>query len=95
MPETAPYSFDLKEATAALIKDKGLHEGLWAIGFEMVLGAGLFGPSPAESKPGAIMQINKLQLVRAAPGTPEAVRAVDAAVVNPRAKSRRRRTARS
>jgi hypothetical protein len=83
MAEPTQYTFDLKEATAALIKQQGLHEGLWMISFEIVLGAGQFGPNPAEAKPSAFMQINKVQLLRQSAGTPEAERAVDAAVVNP------------
>jgi hypothetical protein len=63
MAETTQYTFDLKEATVALIKEQGIHEGLWILGFEIALGAGQFGPTPAEAKPGAFMQINKLQLL--------------------------------
>jgi hypothetical protein len=80
MAETTQYTFDLKEATVALIKEQGIHEGLWILGFEIALGAGQFGPTPAEAKPGAFMQINKLQLLRQ---TAEAANTVDAAAVNP------------
>ena len=83
MAETTQYTFELKEAAIALIKEQGIHEGLWILSFEIVLGAGQFGPTPAEAKPGAIMQINKLQLLRQAAGAPENPNAVDAAIVNP------------
>ena len=83
MAETTQYTFELKEAAIALIKEQGIHEGLWILSFEIVLGAGQFGPTPAEAKPGAIMQINKLQLLRQTAGAPENPIAVDAAIVNP------------
>jgi hypothetical protein len=82
MAEPIQYSFDLREATVALIKQQGLHEGLWVLGFEMNLAAGLFGPTPAESKPGAMMLINTLQLMRHTSGL-EDPKVVDAAIVNP------------
>ena len=83
MAEPTQYSFDLSEMTAALIKQQDIHEGLWQIGFEVIFGAGLVGPTPAETKPGAIMQINKGLLIRQTAGTPEATKAVDATIVNP------------
>jgi hypothetical protein len=83
MAEPTQYTFDLKEVTVALLKEQGIHEGLWTLSFEIVLGAGQFGPTQAEAKPGAIMQINKLQLLRQAGGTPEIANVVDAAIVNP------------
>jgi hypothetical protein len=95
MAQPTQYTFDLKEATAALIKQQGLHEGLWMLSFEMVLGTGQFGPTPAEAKPGAFMQINKLQLLRQSPGTPDVEKAVDAAIVNPSPVSKARRVERA
>ena len=83
MATPTQYTFDLKQATVALIKEQGLHEGLWTLGFEIVVGAGSFGPTPAEAKPSAFMQINKLQLIRQSEGSTEAANAVDAAIVNP------------
>jgi hypothetical protein len=87
MATPTQYSIDLNEAAVALIKEQGIHEGLWTLAFEFTLGAGQFGPTPAEAKPGAFMQINKLQLIRQSEGAPEAANAIDAAVVNPAPKS--------
>jgi hypothetical protein len=83
MAEPTQYNFELKESLVALIKEQGIHEGLWSLGIELTMGAGSFGPTPAEARPGAFMQINKLQLIRQTAGTPEAATAVDAAIVNP------------
>jgi hypothetical protein len=83
MAEADTYSFDLKEVTVALIKHHDLHEGLWTLAFEFNFGAGLFGPTPQDSKPGALMAINKLQLVRQRDSEAAAGPTVDAAEVNP------------
>jgi hypothetical protein len=83
MAEPTQFSFDLKEVAAALIKEQNIHEGLWTIAFEISMGAGLFGPNPAEAKPGAFMHITKVQLLRQNAATPETSNTVDATVVNP------------
>lgn len=90
MAETTQYAFDLKEATVALIKEQGIHEGLWTLSFEIVMGVGQFGPTPAEAKPSAFMQISKLQLLRQTAETPENPNTVDATIVNPTTTSRPR-----
>lgn len=90
MAEPTQYGFDLNEVATALIKQQGIHEGLWSVGFEIVMGAGHFGPTPAEARPGAFMQISKVQLLRHEAGSPEAGKAVDAAIVNPLSISKRR-----
>jgi hypothetical protein len=82
MAEPTQYSFDMKEATIALIKQQGIHEGLWTIGFEITFAAGMFGATPKESKPGAMLQINTVQLVRHTSAL-EDPKVVDAAIVNP------------
>jgi hypothetical protein len=83
MATPSQYVFDLKEAATALIKEQGIHEGVWVLGFEFTLGAGLFGTTPADMRPGAFAHIVKLQLTRHAEGGPEVPFAVDAAIVNP------------
>lgn len=92
MADPTQYSFELREATIALIKEADIHEGVWMIGFEFSLGVGVFGamqtdvPQGAlsvEARPGALMQISKLQLARLPPEAPKPPFAVDAAVVNP------------
>jgi hypothetical protein len=100
MAAPTQYTFELKEAAIALIKEAGLHEGVWIVGFEFALGAGLFGAMPmgektagsdsppAEAKPGGFIQINRVQLSRYVRGMPEVSFAVDAAVVNPDPKAK-------
>jgi len=83
MADVATYTFDLKEATIALIKQQGLHEGVWFIGVEFNLGAGMTGQGPDDIKPSAILQINRLQLARVPPDSPTFAVGVDASEVNP------------
>ena|SRR6266446_8626711 len=99
MASPSQYSFELKEVAIALVKEAGIHDGVWAIGFEFALGAGIFGAAPTadgsqvmpggpspEPKPGAFMQIGKVQLTRHEAGMPAPPFSVDAAVVNPATK---------
>lgn len=83
MAEADTYSFDLNEVTIALIKQQRLHEGFWALAFEFNFGAALFGQTPQDAKPGAMLTINKLQLVRKRDNSEPPHLAVDAAEVNP------------
>ena len=93
MAEPTQFGFDLKEAATALIKHQGLHEGVWIIGIEFGLAAGLFGPTAAEARPSALVQINKLQLVRHTdPNTEPPHFAVDAAEANPARAERKSRS---
>jgi hypothetical protein len=87
MAEPTQFTFDLKEAATALVKQQGLHEGLWMVSFEIGLVAGIIGQTPATSMPAAFVQFNKLQLIRqdqVPPPHPHLT--VDAAEVNPKAK---------
>jgi hypothetical protein len=77
------YSIELREATVTLLKEQGIHEGLWSLAFEFSFGAGLMGPVPEQVRPGAIVQIQRLLLARHMEGSPANPLAVDAAKVNP------------
>ena len=82
MAEPGSYNFELREVITALIKQQGLHEGLWVFGVEFQFAVGTFGPTPADARPGVILQIGKVTLARKEAATPDEL-AVDAAVVNP------------
>jgi hypothetical protein len=83
MAEVETFGFDLKEVAAALIKQQGIHDGLWIIAFEFNLGAGLVGASKEDVRPSAFVQINKISLVRQNEilGAPNLI--VNAAEINP------------
>jgi hypothetical protein len=83
MAEPTQFSFSMVEATEALIKKQGIHEGKWMIGVEFVVNIGLLGTAPNEARPGAMILANSLQLVKASEtGAPPNL-IVDAAEVNP------------
>jgi hypothetical protein len=84
MATPTQYTFDLTEATKALIKEQGIHEGKWVIAFEFTFGAGVFGATPADVAPGGFMQIRRALLSQAGEPPPPAHLIVDAAEVNPR-----------
>jgi hypothetical protein len=52
MAQPTQYTFDLQEATIALLKHQGIHEGDWILNFELSLGAGFMGPTPEQLRLG-------------------------------------------
>jgi ABC-type sugar transport system substrate-binding protein len=79
----------LREVTELLIKHYGLHEGLYDLSFEIVMGASRVASEQGRQLPGAFFGIRNVGLVRASElgsGT------VDAAVVNPPAAAKRTAT---
>lgn len=85
MAEPTQFAFELQEVTELLIKQQGIHEGVWTIGFEFGFGAGAMALKANEIRPGAMVQINKLLLHRPPEGAPtDSPTFVDAAKVNPK-----------
>ena len=66
-----------------LIKQAKINEGSWVVVPEFSFNAGILGANPKESKPGAAVLLNSLQLVKAALDAPAQL-VVDAAKVNPK-----------
>lgn len=83
MAEPTQFSFELTEVATALVKHQGIHSGKWTLSFELVFTAGLFGQSPADLRPGAGVQFQRLSLVRSAEPPQAPYLVVDAAEVNP------------
>jgi hypothetical protein len=84
MAEVAQYQFTFKEVAELLIKRQGIHEGVWAVGFNLNIGTGLMGPTPDQSFPSAMVQITSAILTKIEAGQQPSPSAVDAAIVNPR-----------
>jgi hypothetical protein len=83
MAEPTQFTFSLVEATEALLKKQGIHEGKWLLSIEFGLNVGLMGSAPTDAKPGVMVLANSLQLQRAVePGAPPNM-IVDASIVNP------------
>lgn len=73
--------FTLEEVTAILIRNQGLHTGLFDLSIELNIGVGGFGPTPDETYPGATVGVKAIGLQPAKVRTP---RTLDAAEVNPK-----------
>jgi hypothetical protein len=82
MAEVKTYVFDYKEVAEALIKQQGIHEGLWGIYMEFGIGAANIpaGPSEQALLPAAIVPVAKIGIQRF--DKPSSL-TVDAAEVNP------------
>ena len=83
-PAQPTVTFELKDVLIALIRQRGLHEGIWSLGVEFGFGAANFGPTQENVYPSAFAQVQKLGLIQA---DAEGALAVDAAKVNPGARS--------
>ena len=84
MAEPTTYTFELKEAAAALIEHQGITEGQWLIAFEFQLSAGMVGKTPDEALPAGVLSVVRLQLVRTPPDAPAASHlVVSASEINP------------
>ena len=86
MAEVKQYVFSYKEVVEALIKQQGIHEGLWGIFTRFgIQGANIAGPDPTGEPllPVAVVPVLEVGIQRA-----EADKSVpgvcDAAVVNPK-----------
>jgi hypothetical protein len=79
MAETTQYTFPLTEVTEALIKAQGIDSGVWDIAIEFALTAGLMGPTPEGALPTALLQVNKVLLIKHADDQPFNHTTVDAA----------------
>ena len=83
MAEPRQYVFSYKEIAEALVKQEGIHEGLWGLYIEFGIGAANIATTPDsnDTTPAAIVPLQKLGIQR----FDEASNlTVDAAEVNPR-----------
>ena len=85
MAEASRYTFSYKEVVEALIKQQGLHEGLWMLGIEFGLAAINVNATEGSDDltPAAVVPVKALALQR---GIVVNSLTADAAVVNPRPK---------
>ncbi len=65
MADPTQYSFDLQEVASILVREQGITEGRWILGFELNMTIGTFGANQAAARPGAMMQIAGLNLSKA------------------------------
>lgn len=85
IPVATPLS--LHDLAAVLIKHYGLHEGCYDLMIEFQIGVGAVGPTPEALSPGAMIGVSKVGLMSSKSTGPTTV---DAAIVNPAKKSRKK-----
>ena len=85
MAEVTQYTFSYKEVIEALIKQQGIHEGIWSIRVEFGMGAINVNTEEGSKDitPAAIIAVKSIGLQA---GTEINSLTVDAAEVNPRPK---------
>ncbi|MGJ0394952.1 MAG: hypothetical protein ACR65U_01805 [Methylocystis sp.] len=83
MAEPTQFTFDLQEATIALLEKQNVTSGRWMLAFEFSISVGAFGSSPQNIKPGAMVQISKLQLTKAPDERADSPLVVDASKLKP------------
>ena len=80
MSESTQIVFKHKEVVEALLKQQGIHEGIWGLFVRFGLQAANIGASPADMMPAAIVPLLEIGLQKF---EQENNMAVDAARVNP------------
>ena len=80
MPETTQCTFSHKELATILVKELGLHEGIWGLFFKFGLGGTNLGPSDDKLLPAAIVPVMEVGIQKF---EKETSISVDAAKVNP------------
>ena len=81
-PPEVVANFDLFKVAELLIKEHGLHEGRFEVGFQFALAVGKFGLQPGVAPvPGVLSSVAGLALLHS---PADSMIGVDATVVNPR-----------
>ncbi len=81
MAEVTQYAFSHKELGEILIRERGLHEGIWAVTFNIGMGvANLPPPTGGDPVPAAVISIISVGLQKVPQESPMSL---DAAKVNP------------
>lgn len=77
----------MHDLTTVLINYYGLHEGVYDLMLEFQIGTGPVGPDSTSLSPGVMIGFSKIGLI---PSTNPGPTTVDAAIVNPKKKSRKK-----
>lgn len=85
MAEPTQYMFTHKEVVEILVKQQGLHEGLWSLSVEFGINAVITGPNDDQLYPTAMVPVIRFGIQKS-----EKMNniSVDAALVNPAPKSK-------
>lgn len=87
--QSAPINplLTMRDLAALLVKHYGLHAGHYDLIVEFQIGTGAVGPNPSALTPGAMIGVSKVGLMASNTNGPTIV---DAAVVNPAKRPRRK-----
>lgn len=88
-PVETPLS--MRDLAAVLVRHYGIHEGFYDLLIEFQIGTGAVGPDPAALTPGVMIGASRVGLI---PSKTTGPTTVDASVVNPAKKSRKKTGAR-
>lgn len=80
----------MRDLAAVLVKHYGLHEGRYDLLIEFQIGMGAVGPDPTALTPGAMIGVSRVGLM---PSQTDGPTTVDAAIVNPAKKARKKAAA--
>lgn len=86
MPDATPKLLQHSELVTLLIKEFGVHEGIWTLAVELQFAALTAGPDDQSVYPTGLVSVKTIGL---SPGTKVNNISVDAAKVNPRPKKAR------
>lgn len=88
MSEQVQFLLDPKAIMALILKDKGIHEGLWAFTVEFQLSIGVAGPTQDKALPTAMATVARMGIQK---GVELNSITYDAAELNPIVKTKRTR----
>ncbi|MDP1607400.1 MAG: hypothetical protein Q8L93_12320 [Rhodocyclaceae bacterium] len=87
MPGPVEVPLSMRDLASVLVKHYGIHEGRFDLLVEFQIGTGAVGPDPATLIPGALIGVSRIGLM---PSKKDGPTTVDAAIVNPAKKSRKK-----
>lgn len=86
MADPIAFAFNPKEVMTALLKQQGIHDGTWTLGYNIGFAVSNIGKSPEdkEMRPGMVIQVDSITLNRDSPAAPGLT--FNAAELNPKGK---------
>lgn len=84
MAEVREVAFTHEDLIKILIKEAGVHDGLWSLSLSFGFGTGAVQAAPGQVAPGVIVAVQNVGIQRAVEPVPQGSLVVDAAKVNPK-----------
>ena len=57
--------YDPRELIAMILKERGIHDGMWTLSVEFQLGVGFAGTQPSQALPTAMASVSRIGIARA------------------------------